>query len=90
MSGKQPMATILQFQPRERHAVLADASLADDLEIDRNAADAQEQQRRGEIVLFTGVRYSRWEEPLTELNLAELNLADGNLAETKKELAPAE
>ena len=76
------MATILPFQPRDRQfassretaAQEAAQELATDHdELARAAADAAD--RFGEIVLFTGVRYSRWDEQAGEAGV---------------ELAPAE
>ena len=72
------MATILPFQLRDRpYAPLREEGAqdlaADHDELARAAAGAAD--RFGEIVLFTGVRYSRWDEQAGEAGV---------------ELAPAE
>jgi hypothetical protein len=72
MRGKQPMATIIQFQPRQRHG----APLRDEVEQDLAGDDREDvSDRFGEIVLFTGVRYSRWDEQSSEMG-AELAPAE--------------
>ena len=54
------MATILPFQPRDRHDGPSRANEAEGLTPDEAVMDRNSAQRRGEILLFTGVRYSRW------------------------------
>ena len=62
MTRKQPMATILQFQPRDRHGAPAREADARELDSEHDETTSRPSDRFGEIVLFTGVRYSRWDE----------------------------
>ena len=72
------MATILPFQPRDRQLASSRETAAQELATDhdeatRAAADAAD--RFGEIVLFTGVRYSRWDDQSSDAG-AELMPAE--------------
>ncbi len=60
------MATILPFQPRERHCAPPRDAVSQDLTEDEHEGAPQASDRFGEIVLFTGVRYSRWDEQATD------------------------
>ena len=62
MKGKQPMATILPFQLRDRHCALQRNTVPQHLAEDDHEEAPCASDHFGEIVLFTGVRYSRWDE----------------------------
>lgn len=69
------MATILPFQPRDRHEDAAPDAVPGRITDDDDASAANGSQPRGEIVLFTGVRYSRGVAPISPADV-EPSLVD--------------
>jgi hypothetical protein len=70
------MATILPFQLRDRHCAPQQRNtVPQDLAEDDHEEALRASDRFGEIVLFTGVRYSRWEEQTSDAG-AELAPAE--------------